>query len=422
MQIIQTKIGDIKPYTNNAKQHPEGQVLLISESIKRFGFVNPIVVDKANIIIAGHGRYLGAQKLGLQEVPVVRVEDLSEEEVNALRLADNQLNAMSGNDMQMVIEELKTLPDDLIELTGFDKDLLVEDGEHDDDVPDTPEEPLSKIGDVYQLGKHTLMCGDSTSIEHLKQLMNGVEADMVFTDPPYNVNIEGKGENTSNKILNDNMSDQEFDTFLDAVFKRFKENSKVGAPWYVFHSPTTQDQFKKWIEEAGWKVKTQLIWNKPNAGMGMNEYRAKHEPFFYCVNRETPFYGNRTGTSVWDFHKSEDELVKWAKRQLRAEREGVATVWTMKREPVGDYVHPTQKPVELIGYALHNSSKSGDTVLDLFGGSGATLIACEKYDRRCRTMELDPKYVDVIVERYCNFVGNNEIIKNGEQIVWKENE
>ena len=188
----------------------------------------------------------------------------------------------------------------------------------------------------------------------------------------------------------------------------------------MFHSPTTQDQFKKDIEKTEWKVKTQLIWNKPSAGMGMNEYRAKHEPFFYCVNKDVAFYGNRTGTSVWDFHKNEDDLVKWAKKCLRAEREGVSTVWTMKREPVCDYVHPTQKPVELIGYALHNSSKAGDVVLDLFGGSGSTLIACDKFERQARIMELDPKYVDVIVSRYCKYTNVNTIIKNGEPITWGE--
>lgn len=420
MQIKQISIGEIKPYKNNAKQHPPEQIRLVAESIKRFGFVNPIVVDINNEIVAGHGRYMAALELGLKQVPSVCVDNLTKEEVNALRLADNQLNAMSGNDMQMVIEELKILPDDLIELTGFDKDLLVEEGEHDDDVPGIPVDPISKIGDVYELGEHRLVCGDSTDKEHLALLMEKNKADMVFTDPPYNVNIEGSGEKTSNKILNDNMSKEEFDNFLKEVFERFKENSKTGAPWYVFHSPTTQDQFKKWIEETGWKVKTQLIWNKPSAGLGMNEYRAKHEPFFYCVNKDAAFYGNRTGTSVWDFHKTEDDLVQWAKRSMKAEREGRMTIWTMKREPVGDYVHPTQKPVELIGYALHNSSKAGDIVLDLFGGSGATLIACEKFGRKSLIMELDPKYVDVIVSRYVKYKGENSIIKNGEPIIWKE--
>jgi DNA modification methylase len=218
------------------------------------------------------------------------------------------------------------------------------------------------------------------------------------------------------------MSDAEFDTFLDEVFKRYAELSKDTTPWYVFHSSSTQDQFKKYIEKTGWQVRTQIIWNKPSATMGWSDYRMKHEPMFYCGKENTTFYGDRTGTSVWDFHKEMDDLIKWAKTIQKADQSGKTTIWTMKREPVGGYVHPTQKPVELIGYAIRNSSKNGDIVVDLFGGSGATMIACGKKGRRAFLMELDPRYIDVIVSRYCDYTGNYDIIKNGEPITWPKSE
>ena len=242
---------------------------------------------------------------------------------------------------------------------------------------------------------------------------------MAFTDPPYNVNYKGGGENTSNTIMNDKMSKESFLMFLEDAFKQMANNSKDGTPWYIFHSSSTQDQFKEAITKSGWEVKTQMIWNKPSATMGWADYRMKHEPFFYCGKEETTFYGDRTGTSVWDFQKSDQELYNWAKRQKKMEAEGKTTIWTMKRDNVNDYVHPTQKPVELIQRAITNSSKAGDVILDPFLGSGSTLIASEKMGRVCVGLELDPKYVDIIVQRYVNYTGQEEIVKNGEKIIWK---
>ena len=395
-------IKDIKPYEKNAKKHPAKQIRQVADSIREFGFNQPIVVDSNNIIIVGHGRFEAAKLLGLQEVPTLQV-NLTEEQAKAYRLADNKLNE-SEWDMDLAIGELKELSEQLFNLTGFDGDLLVEDDEKDDVIPeDAP--PVAKLGDVWALGNHRVMCGDSTKKADVEALMGQVKADMVFTDPPYNVNYKGTGENTSNTILNDKMSDDNFDAFLVEAFARVGEASKEGAGWYVFHSSSTQDQFKEAIEKTPWKVKTQIIWNKPSAAMGWGDYRMKHEPFFYCGYKDTVFYGDRTGTSVWDFQKSDQQLLNWAKKQKKLETEGKTTIWTMKREKVGAYVHPTQKPVELIIYALHNSSKPGDIILDTFLGSGSTLIASEKTGRICYGMELDPKYVDKIIKRWEDYTG-----------------
>lgn len=391
---------DIKPYDKQLKQ--------IAISLREYGWRQPIVVDKDDVIIVGHGRWMAYKKYpeGIKEPWIEKATDLTPEQVKGYRLMDNKTNE-SDWDMDLAIEELKELVSlgfD-IEKTGFDSDLLIEAEDKDDIVPeDAP--PKAKIGDLWLLGQHRVLCGDSTKKEDVDRLMDGKKADMVFTDPPYNVNYKGTGENTSNTILNDKMSDDSFDLFLTETFKRFAENSKGGAGWYVFHSSTTQDQFTKAIEKAGWDVKTQIIWNKPNASMGWGDYRMKHEPFFYCGKEKTAFYGDRTGTSVWDFTKTEQQLLNWAKKMKRMEEEGKMTVWTMKRDNVNEYVHPTQKPVELITRALINSSKEEDIVLDLFLGSGSTLIASEKTGRICYGMELDPKYVDTIVKRYEDYTGS----------------
>ena len=407
MNIKETNIGDITPYPKNAKKHPKKQVQQVADSIKAFGFNQPIVIDEAGVIIVGHGRYEAAKSLNLTSVPTLTLK-LTEEQANAYRLADNKLNE-SEWDMKLVIEELKGLSDDLIDLTGFDSDLLVETGEKDDSAPQLPTEAKSKLGEVYKLGEHIVMCGDSTKKEDVDKLMGIMKADMVFTDPPYNVDYSGRGENTSNKIMNDSMSDASFDTFLGETFKRYAEKSKMGAGWYVFHSSSTQHQFQKAIEDNGWKVKNQIIWNKPVASMGWGDYRWKHEPMFYCGNEKTQFYGDRTHTTILNVPQDEQKALAWLRIQKEMEAKGFSTIWSMKREPVGGYVHPTQKPVELISYALKNSSKEGDVVMDLFLGSGATLIACEKLGRVCYGMELDPRYMDVILQRYEDFTGKSVV-------------
>lgn len=418
MKIENRPINEIQPYGKNAKKHPDKQVVQVADSIKEFGFNQPIVIDKEGVIIVGHGRFLAAHFLGLKEVPTLTL-DIDEEKAKAYRLADNKLNE-SEWDMQLVISELKELSMEMVDLTGFDRKLVLNSDDRDDDVPELPAKAKSKLGDLYEMNGHKLLCGDSTKEEDYMKLMKGVKADMVFTDPPYNIDYHGAGKNTSNTIMNDNMGGVQFRQFLVDAFKQVRKSIKASAGLYVFHSPTTQKEFEEALLMNEMQVKNQLIWNKPSAGLGMGHYRNKHEPFFYAkVKDQAPnFYGDRTNATVIDFQKTDEQLLKWAKKQHDAEKEGRNTIWTMKREPVADYKHPTQKPVELIMYALHNSSKVDDIILDPFIGSGSTLIACEKTNRLCYGLELDPRYCDVIVQRWCEFTNNNQVVKNGDTITW----
>lgn len=422
-KIEMVKLVEIKPYEKNAKKHPKKQVEAIAESIRNFGFLVPGVITKDGELIAGHGRHLAAQLLELAEMPVIRAEHLSAEAIKAYRLADNKL-AESEWDMSLVVAELKDLSLPMLDLTGFSRDLILDNDDKDDVVPEAPTTPKSKAGDLYQLGRHRLIVGDSTNPDTYEKVRGGggVQADMVFTDPPYNVNYKGRGENTDRTIANDHMEASAFDAFLSGFFMSAVSMVKGGAGWYIFHSSSSQDAFKRALEEAGLAVRAQLIWNKPTASMGWGDYRWKHEPFFYAGKKETElvFYGDRTHSTVIDFHKSEKELIEFVKREKRLEVQGLSSVWTMKRDKVNQYQHPTQKPVELITYAIVNSSKAGDIVLDPFCGSGSTLIACEKTDRVCFGIELDPTFADVIVQRFVDFTnGKVPVIKNGVEEQWK---
>ncbi len=410
-------IEELVPYARNARTHSEAQINQIITSLKEFGWTNPVLIDSKKGLVAGHARVLAARKLGWAEVPCITLENLSESQVKAYILADNKLALNAGWDEKLLTLELMDLRDSgyNIDLIGFDRDELsglfstVETaGNTDpDEVPPVPEKAASQAGDLWLLSRHRLVCGDATSGDDVARLMDGQKADMVFTDPPYNINYEGRGKKTSNKIENDNLEVLEFQKFLTAAFKSYAEATKAGAGMYVFHASRTQKEFENALQVNDFEIKNQLIWNKPMAALGWGDYRWKHEPFFYAGKKKqsTHFYGDRTRATVWDFQKTEQELLNWAKRMKRLEAEGKSTVWTMKRDPVAEYVHPTQKPVELISFALMNSSKAEDIVLDLFGGSGSTLIASERANRICHSMELDPKYIDVIITRWQNFTG-----------------
>jgi DNA modification methylase len=407
----------------NTLKDKERDVSKLKKAILKGGFSFPVIVWQ-KFVIDGAGRRKAVEQLvseghELSEIPYVEIEakDLDEAKQKALEVSSSYGDITKDS----FLEFTKGMDLDFgtFEIDGISEDILLEDDDKDDIVPSVPKDPKSKLGDLYILGNHRLLCGDSTSEKDVALLMDGAKADMIFTDPPYNVNYSGRGKETSNTIMNDSMSKESFDIFLDNVFKRYSEISKAGAGWYVFHSTSTQAQFQMAIERTGWKVKMQIVWNKPTASMGWGDYRWKHEPMYYCGKENTQFYGDRTHTSVWDLHGTEEELIKWAKKELKAVHEGKTSVWTMKRDSVAGYVHPTQKPVELITYALKNSSKQDDIVVDLFGGSGSTLIACEKAQRTCYTMELDQKFVDVIVTRYCQYVESTKVILNGEEINWE---
>lgn len=416
-------INSLIPFDQNPRKMTEDQVKQLTKSIESFNLVEIPVIDTDNILVAGHQRMKVMQMLGRgDEETDVRVPNrkMTDKEFKEYNVRSNKNTGMWDDDLLAGLfdeQELRDIGFNDIELGGLDFGNPKE--EDDDIVPELPNEPKSALGDLYELPEgHRILCGDSTLKEDVDKLMNGLQADMIFTDPPYNVDYTGDGKNTTNKILNDKMTPEEFDIFLSKVFQRYSEITKEDAAWYVFHSSSTQHQFQKAIEDAGWNVKCQIIWNKPTASMGWGDYRYKHEPMFYCGKENTKFYGDRTGTTVWDFQKEVEDLVKWAKTIQRADQQGKTTIWTMKREPVGDYVHPTQKPVELIEHTLRNSSRNGELVADLFLGSGATLIACGKKGRICYGLEMDPKYVDCAIKRYCDYTGNYKIKKNGKEIEW----
>jgi len=368
--IYKMLVAEIKPYEKNAKAHPKKQVEQIAASIKEFGFNQPIVVDEQNTVIVGHGRLEAAKILGLTDVPTITVK-LTDEQSRAYRLADNKLNE-SEWDMNLVIEELKGLSEPMLELTGFDKDLLIEPDAQDDVIPENVP-PTAKLGDLYLLGNHRVLCGDATKREDVERLMDGKKADMVFTDPPYGVDYDG-GMKEWKVIENDGAS--QFEQIIQDAFKNLAVASKEGSGWYIWHASNTSEAFYKALRLAGRKVSAQIVWVKNNMAGGFGDYRGKHEP---CIYSHGQFYAGRDQHTVWNENKETN------------------------------YQHPTQKPVLLGVKAITNSSKAEDIILDLFLGSGSTLIAAEKTGRICYGMELDPKYVDVIVKRWEDYTGQKSV-------------
>jgi len=392
MKITQKKVDNLIPYVKNSRTHSDAQVAQIAASIKEFGWTNPILVDGDNGIIAGHGRLMAARKLGYKEVPTIELADLTETQKRAYIIADNRLALNAGWDNEMLTIELNDLLADgfALELLGFDpKELnallepeVVQGLTDEDAVPDVPEEPKTKLGDIYQLGNHRLMCGDSTNVEAVVELTGGAGVDMLLTDPPYNVAYEGKTKE-SLTIQNDSMGNDEFRQFLRDAFVTADTVMKKGAVFYIWHADSEGYNFRGACDDAGWKVRQCLIWKKSSMVMGRQDYHWKHEP---CL------YGWKDGAGhLWAADRKQTTILEFEKPHRNGE-------------------HPTMKPVALFEYQMLNNTKGGDMVLDLFGGSGTTMIAAEKHGRHAYLMELDPKYCDVIVKRWEDFTGKTAVL------------
>lgn len=374
MQIVNKNIDEIKEYENNPRNN-DNAVEYVAKSIREFGFKVPIVIDKENIIIAGHTRYKASKLLGITDIPCIIADDLTEEQIKAFRLVDNKSAEFATWDMDLLNIELESITDLDMELFDFNIDKDLKDVSDDDYEIKLPEEPTSKVGDIYRLGNHYLMCGDSTNNSDVLKLMQGELADLIVTDPPYNVNYEGKTEDNL-KIMNDNMKNSEFYDFLKLTYDNLYANIKEGGSIYVFHADTEGLNFRKAFQESGFKLAECLIWVKNTFVMGRQDYQWQHEPILYGwkLGAGHYFIDDRTLSTVLEFDK-----------------------------PSRNAEHPTMKPIELIAYLIKNSSKRHDKVVDLFGGSGSTLIACEQLERQTYMMEKDPKYCDVIIDRWEKF-------------------
>ena len=397
LNIVTLPIDSLTPYEKNARQHKDFDVSVIKKSIEEFGFNDPIGIwGEKNLIVEGHGRLLAARELGFKEVPCIRLDHLTNEQRKAYALAHNRSAELSNWDFEVLDEELKALEDDFdLSALGFEEFLENEEADVTDDDFDEDEffseTPQSVAGDIYILNGHRVMCGDSTKKDVVKELVNGKAADFVVTDPPYNVDYVGKTAEAL-KIQNDKKSDSDFRDFLNKSFVNLFENMREGANIFVFHADSEEENFRAAFKGAGFKYHQSWIWVKNAIVLGHGWAHYQHEPI----------------------------LVGW--------KEGAAHYNTGKRDlstvleydrPTRSLEHPTMKPLDLIGYLIQEGSKKGDLCLDLFGGSGSTLIACEQAGRSCYTMEIDPRYVDVIVKRYLRHQGTKEgcyLIRDGEKL------
>ena len=401
MQLV--SIGKLIPYVNNARTHSKEQITKLRSSLREFGFVNPVIIDREFNVIAGHGRILAAKEENIEQVPCVFVDYLTEAQKKAYILADNRFALDAGWDEEMLRVEMEALQgmDFDVSLTGFDEaeiaDLLSADDETQEDDFDEDAalqaEPFVKAGDLWLLGKHRLLCADSTKPEDVKLLMDGKKANVCITDPPYACNYTG---GTGMKIMNDNLKGEEFYQFLLSAFKNAYENLADGAAIYIFHSDAEKVNFYNAVVAAGFHYSTTCIWVKQSLVLGRFDYQMRHEPVIYAFKDTVKhkFYGDRKQTAVWEFDR-----------------------------PSKSKLHPTTKPLPLIAYPMKNSSLVNSIVLDLFGGSGSTLMAAEQMDRTAYLMELDPAYASAIVRRFVAYRGNTEdvsIIRDGQKLPCSE--
>ena len=399
MQLI--PLGKLVPYVNNARTHSPEQLVKLRSSLREFGFINPVIIDRDFNVIAGHGRIAAAKEEGITEVPCVFVDYLSEAQKKAYILADNRMALDAGWDEELLRIEIESLQgaDFDVSLTGFGEDeiadLFAGDGEKDvkDDDFDLSaaleKAAFVERGDIWTVGRHRLMCGDATSAEDVAALMDGKKANLIVTDPPYGVSFKSSGGLT---IQNDSMKGDEFYTFLYNSFLCMVEHLESGGAAYVFHADTEGLNFRKAFVDAGFHLAGVCIWVKNSLVLGRSDYQWQHEPVLYgfLKNGKHPWYSDRKQTTIWNYDK-----------------------------PKRNKNHPTSKPLDLLGYPISNSSQENAIVLDTFGGSGSTLMACEQTDRICHMMELDEKYASVILRRYVEDTGDSEnvyVVRGEEKI------
>lgn len=400
MQLVKT--DRLIPYVNNARTHSAEQINKLRSSLREFGFVNPVIIDREFNVIAGHGRIAAAKAEGISEVPCVFADHLTDAQKKAYILADNRMALDAGWDEEMLKVEIESLQaeDFDLGLTGFDEKELSSLFDTDNEVTDDDfdvdaelEKPcITKNGDIWLLGDHRLVCGDSTKADTYTALMDGKYANLVVTDPPYNVNYEG----SAGKIKNDNMENDKFYQFLFDAFSNMEKVMANDASIYVFHADTEGLNFRKAFSDAGFYLSGTCIWKKQSLVLGRSPYQWQHEPVLYGWKKKGKhqWYTGRKESTIWEFDK-----------------------------PKKNADHPTMKPVPLIAYPIKNSSMVNSIVLDPFGGSGSTLIACEQTNRICYTIELDEKFCDVIVKRYIEQVGTAEnvsVLRNGEKIPFSD--
>lgn len=437
------RLSELVPYARNSRTHSEDQIKQIQASIREFGFVNPILIDGNKNIIAGHGRVLAAKAEGLIDVPCVFVEHLTDAQKKAYIIADNKLALNAGWDAGMLraeIEELQEVGFDTT-LTGFAEDELHElfecadDGDAKEDDYDVGEalenitEPTARLGDIWALGKHRLMCGDSTSAIDVEKLMDGALGDMCFTDPPYNVDYTG-GTDEKLKIMNDKMSDSNFYRFLFDAFTNIFSSLNLGGAIYVCHADSEGLNFRSAMIDSGFLLKQCLVWVKNSLVLGRQDYQWQHEPILYgwkpgaahawyggrkqttVFRPEDGIFATENGDGTWTISMNvglQNVTIKVPGYEIISDSDpGTTSLWKVDK-PLRNSEHPTMKPIKLCSQAIKNSSPAGGSVVDLFGGSGSTLIACEQVGRRCYCMELDPRFVDVIINRWESLTGEKAV-------------
>lgn len=399
MQLVQT--AKLVPYVNNARTHSPEQIMKLRSSIREFGFLNPVIIDRSYNLVAGHGRIMAAKEEGIDAVPCVFVDNLTEAQKKAYIIADNRMAMDAGWDEELLRIEIEALQAEAfdISLTGFEEQELTDlfasedesDVEDDDfDLNDALEKAsFVKRGDVWQVGRHRLMCGDATSEEDVATLMDGKLANLIVTDPPYGVSFTSSD---GLSIQNDSIKGEEFYNFLLKAFQNMAAHLEKGGAAYVFHADTEGLNFRRAFMDAGFHLAGCCIWVKNSLVLGRSDYQWQHEPVLYgfMKNGKHPWYSDRSQTTIWNFNK-----------------------------PKRNKNHPTSKPLDLLAYPIGNSSQANGIVVDTFGGSGSTLMACEQTNRICHMMELDEKYASVILRRYVedtNDAENVYVIRDGEKI------